>query len=197
MKTDYAFMKTGLSGGGGGNQASFEDFFNRILGVITVMLQKAVETAGVFAEHGMYHREITAEDIRRAMKVQAQTFFKSEGDELENRVASAVQDIAHEEEAVVVVKKIKLRPIRRRGKGKKLPRRPFAEDDVAVDVAVAVAVAEDVPDMFHASFQLDLPYNACECPTCTNIRALVEGWDAWDPEDEVEQFLKKHIDSMI
>lgn len=194
--SDYAFMKTGLVDGCSQNSPAFEDFVNRILGVITVMLQKAVETAGVFAEHGMYHREITAEDIRRAMKVQAQTFFKSE-DDLEGRVASVVEDIiVQKEDAVeVVVKKIKLRPILRRGKGKKSPGE--AQREPVGDVLV-----DDVPDaaLYSSSsvpLDFDLPYNACECQTCTNIRALVDGWDAWDPEDEVEKFLKKHIDSMI
>ena len=186
--SDYAFMKTGLVDGCSQNSPAFEDFVNRILGVITVMLQKAVETAGVFAEHGMYHREITAEDIRRAMKVQAQTFFKSE-DDLEGRVASVVEDIIVQKEVVEVVKKIKLRPIRRRRGKKKRISSPDTEVPADYFISPDFSVPP-VPDF-------DLPYNACECQTCTNIRALVDGWDAWDPEDEVEKFLKKHIDSMI
>jgi len=185
--TDYTFMKTGLMTPGRDHDRAFQDFVTKILGVITVMLQKAVETAGIFAEHGGYHREITADDIRRAMKVQARTFFKS--DDLEERVASVVQD--EQAEAEPVLKNITLRKIRRRKVKKDADADDVSYDDVPYDDIPDVTLnLGDVPS------DLGLPYNACECTTCRDIRALVDGWDAWDPEDEVEKFLKKHVDQM-
>jgi hypothetical protein len=185
MNSDYAFMKTGILDAP--DNPAFSDFVTRILGVITVMLQKAVETAGVFADHGVYHREINADDIRRAMKVQAQTFFKSE--DLEDRVASVVEDIQdqqdqHHEE---VLKKIKLRKIRGR-------RRKVAAG--RADVVEDIAVDDDFVDIPEVPEVIELPYNTCECQTCREIRDLVDAWETWDPEDEVEKFLKKHIDAM-
>jgi len=185
--TDYTFMKTGLMTPGRDHDRAFQDFVTKILGVITVMLQKAVETAGIFAEHGGYHREITADDIRRAMKVQARTFFKS--DDLEERVASVVQDVQQPEpeaEAVAVSKNTRKIKIRRR----KVKKDADADDVPYDDIPDVISDLEDVPS------DLGLPYNACECTTCRDIRALVDGWDAWDPEDEVEKFLKKHVDQM-
>jgi len=188
--TDYTFMKTGMLGNAPSESPGFEEFVTKILGVITVMLQKAVETAGVFAEHGGYHREINADDIRRAMKVQAQTFFKS--DDLEDRVASVVGDMSHQPSE----KKINLRKIRGRGRGRKRQRRRPSDVPDPLDIDFDPDLDFDLDFDLSPTPDPELPYNVCECRTCTDIRALVGGWDTWDPEDEVEKFLKKHIEAM-
>lgn len=184
--SDYTFMKTGLLDVSNPRSAFQDEIVTKILGVITVMLQKAVETAGVFAEHGIYHREINSDDIRRAMKVQAQTFFKSS--DLESRVSSVIMDIDRDQREVIkTIQLRKIKPQRRR----RLPRPSPAEEEEEENTDFDLPDFSNDPDP-----DPKLPYNTCECKTCTEIRTLVDGWDAWDPEDEVERFLKKHIDAM-
>jgi hypothetical protein len=37
----------------------------------------------------------------------------------------------------------------------------------------------------------------CQCSVCLEINAVHTGWDEWEPEHEVSQFLKHHVEKAI
>ena len=37
----------------------------------------------------------------------------------------------------------------------------------------------------------------CECECCKAFRHAVDTWDQWEPEDEAEAFLKKHVNAAV
>jgi hypothetical protein len=45
--------------------------------------------------------------------------------------------------------------------------------------------------------RVDLASTTCECETCAGIRGIDDAWTAWNPTDEVELYLKEHIDDLM
>lgn len=39
--------------------------------------------------------------------------------------------------------------------------------------------------------------STCECSVCRDMHAAEDGWEAWNPEDPAEQFLKVSVDKTI
>ena len=56
---------------------------------------------------------------------------------------------------------------------------------------------DDVDDMLESSEPVEeFVENNCICPICACMNTIYERWDKWEPSNQYEELLKKHIEAM-
>ena len=68
----------------------------------------------------------------------------------------------------------------------------FINEDMSSDEVVDTFTEESESDDEEVS---DDPGEECHCELCTTIRGV--DWDAWDPSDPAENFIKVHVDQVF
>lgn len=139
----------------------------RLISLVFVLVKRAATTAALYCKHAQ--REIvTPEDIKLALKYHAKTFFDEDG------MGDLEKDMHAMEELV----------------------QRFASEEATSDDVVD-SMCDEVEGMYEEVDEEcdDEESQACECDVCSKITDL--DWDAWNPEDPAEVFLKTRIDEIL
>lgn len=57
-------------------------------------------------------------------------------------------------------------------------------------------LADDMDEIITDDEPGEYTENNCNCPICSSFNTIKARWADWEPKDEIEKILKKHIDNM-
>lgn len=167
-------LRTGLLGGEGPTIDKNSPLGKRLLGLVFVLVKRAATTAAMYCAHDA-RSMVTPDDVRLALKYHAMTFFSEAGyDQLERDV----NDMEGMVDAFVT--------------------ESLASGDIVdafADDAVAHEASSDEETSTDDDVDPETPADpGCDCEVCRGIRELE--WDAWNPTDPAERFIKSHIEDI-
>ena len=165
----------------------------KLISLVMMLLEYAITSAAAFVEH-QGRTIIAPDDIKRAIKKEAMTFF--DRDDLEERLDEICRSITVDVDEREV-------------------RATIGEDDGNDDAnddgndAGNDADDEDEDDtndedewggitiVDESEVKEEHPTRICECQQCVRMTTVHEDWDRWDVEgDEVKAFLKQQVDQV-
>ena len=178
MENTPPIMRTGLMGNS--NEITVDrhsPLGQRLISLVFVLVKRAATTAAKYCFH-CKRTLVTPMDVHYALKYHARTFFAEEGfEKLEEETTEMGELVSR-----------------------------FVREDISSDEVVDTFVDEedisgDEDDDDDEEEEEEEEERAaekgeeCSCEFCTAIRG--SGWDAWDPQDPAEQFIKNHIDQVF
>ena len=202
-------LRTGLVGDGPAVKIDkHSPMAKRLLGLVFVLVKRAATSAALYCMHNGRHM-VTPDDVRGALKYHAVTFFSEEGfEQLERDVESMEtfvdQFVTESIGSDGIVDAIADEAVETQlGGSEEEDDSAEDEDDSAEDDDDDDDSAEDDDDDDTESDDEeeedgDDPVTVsdapCDCEVCRGIREL--DWDAWQPTDPAERFIKTHIDEI-
>lgn len=171
MENTPPIMRTGLMGNS--NEITVDrhsPLGQRLISLVFVLVKRAATTAAKYCFH-CKRTLVTPMDVNYALKYHARTFFAEEG----------FVKLAEETTEM----------------GELVSR--FVREDISSDEVVDIFVDEEDISGDEEEEEEDEggaeKGEECSCEFCTAIRG--SEWDAWDPQDPAEQFIKNHIDQVF
>lgn len=169
--SDYSFMKSGS--GNGTYQDNSENNLdkkteNDILSLILVFIEDATKLSVTYSNHANRNKA-TVKDLSLALKVRA-----FHGDEFWNlpdvqeKIQSA-QDFINEEEE-------------------------YTESNEDEDMEIS----NDDADNMEAEEEeyIEFSLSSCTCKICKDMNEIDSKWGTWEPTDNINKILKKHINEI-
>jgi 3,4-dihydroxy-2-butanone 4-phosphate synthase len=159
----------------------------RMLGLVCLLIKKAAVTAGVFAEH-QKRSVVDAPEIILALKHESMQFFQR--DTLEADLNTMLRDMTSEQGSVDMVNQF-------------IASSP--EDIRSSSADAGEGLVDTVLDVVESELQESLPTpvdtddadHPCACSLCTRMENIDFLWEAWQPDDPAEQFLKNHLETLV
>ena len=198
-------LRTGLVGDGPTAKIDkHSPMGKRLVGLVFVLVKRAATSAALFCRHaGRYM--VTPDDVRKALRYHAVSFFSESGFEqlerdVESMEAMVDQFVSESIGSGDVVDTFADEAIDTRSTRSQDGEEyddDESEDDEDDDDDESEDDDEsdmDGPPPFPSTSET-LPKssdNPCTCDVCRGIREL--DWDAWQPTDPAECFIKSHID---
>lgn len=185
-------MRTGL--GSPGNAVLYpndEYFIKRAVALAAVVTTRAADTACTLAEHqgrtGV--GAVTVPHIHAAMQYQAMNLMKS--DDLEEDVDATEkalwEESSSEEEC-----------------NQDTAAEDLEHDDIYADMPdlVSDTDSDNSPKRgFEKPEELytveEAVSGSCDCTVCAGVKHAVRHWDAWEPDDEVEKYMKHVVETKV
>lgn len=146
-----------------------EDFANRLLSITLTMVARAATDAATYCEHAG-RTEVSEEDIAASLKRQAMRFSTDE--DLEADVAET-QRVLFDESS----------------DDDELESEDESEDEC--ESGDESDSEEDDPD------RPTWTRSTCSCDLCRTMNEALDGWNAWNPEDPVEAYMKHTVERSI
>lgn len=158
--------KTGLIGD---NNNAIEEMKTRLIGLVCLMMKMATKTSFIFCTH-QGRDVVTADDTKKALKYTAMNFFKT--DSLEQDLEDMLHDMDTWKEET--------------------------EDESLDDPSpVFEKLLDTIEEDIGSSCELNQSRSKeCDCAMCVDMQSIESSFDAWEPQDEVEVFLKHHLENL-
>ena len=157
----------------------------RLLGLVCLLIKKAAVTAGVYTSHQGRHT-VDGPEIVMALKYECLTFFENES--LDRDLDAMLHQIAQFDDQDTVENFIASSP-----------------DDIRSGKHDGGPIVENVLNVVEDELQTHLPAPEptgdadipCVCALCEKMENIHFMWDAWEPTDEAQRFLKDHLANII
>jgi hypothetical protein len=172
-----------------------EDMLTRIKSIMLVLMKRALIRAANFATHNG-STIVESEDIEKGVRLEAITFFDSDGVEEEMVEMMGVIDEAEGDEGYDS-------DDTSAGSDGEVASIDGDEDDEAMDIKLVPdeAISKQLNVFLdHVEDEVNsrgvvIGNDTCECSDCQRYRDVDAVWDAWQPgDDPVKQFLKHHVE---
>ena len=170
-----------------------EELLTRIKSIMLVLMKRALIRAANFATHNG-STIVESEDIEKGVRLEAMTFFDSDGVEEEMVEMMGVIDEAEADEGY---------DSDETASASSEGEVTGDEDDEAMGMHLVPdgAISKQL-DVFldHVEDEVNrrgvvIGNGRCECVDCQRYRDVDAVWDAWQPgDDPVKQFLKHHVE---
>lgn len=178
-------LKTGFTSAiSPGSAEDVAIYKTQMLGLVCLLIKRAAITAGVYVEHQDKH-VVDAPEIILALKHETMRFFQTET--LESDLNDILRAMSDETSVEHVNEFIQAAP-------ESIGEASGPSGEGLVDTVLNVVESElqdSLPERVPGG---DKP---CECSLCTTIDDIDFLWDAWEPSDPAERFLKEHLETMI
>ncbi len=145
-----------------------ESLAKRLISTVSVMTQHAGCLAYQICMHAN-RGEVTPDDVNAALKYQARHFLQTVDS------PDVMQEIDEMEKVIFVTESVGSND---------------SDDDIETDTA---SEEEEVT----LTDEQDYRDGKCMCATCIKVREAVDSWDAWEPTDEAEVYLKDSVNRAI
>lgn len=172
-----------------------EELLTRIKSIMLVLMKRALIRAANFATHNG-STIVESEDIEKGVRLEAMTFFDSDGVEEEMVEMMGVIDEAEADEGYDSDETASA------SSDGEVTGDDDDEDDEAMGMHLVPdgAISKQL-DVFldHVEDEVNrrgvvIGNGRCDCVDCQRYRDVDAVWDAWQPGDEVKQFLKHHVE---
>ena len=148
-----------------------EDFMNRLMSITLTMVARAATDAAMYCEHAG-RTEVSEQDIAASLKRQAMRFSTDE--DLEADVAETQRVLFDE---------------------------PSDDEEDESEYDESEDESEyDESEYDESEYESERPVwtrSTCACDLCRTMNEAIDGWDAWNPEDPVEAYMKQTIERSI
>lgn len=203
-------LRTGLVGDGPAVKIDKQSpMAKRLLGLVFVLVKRAATSAALYCMHNGRHI-VTPDDVRGALKYHAVTFFSEEGFEQLERDVDSMETFVEQfvTEAIGsdgIVDAITDEAIQNQCGGSEDDDDVTDDDNDTDDTDDEDDEDDDDSDADEDESESDeeeedgddpvtVSDASCDCDVCRGIREL--DWNAWQPTDPAERFIKTHIDEI-